>query len=75
MIIPEPYHPQLLTIFSSQSTLRTWAVEGESLKSLSEGGIFGQLRYVVKVISRNMFIMQFTSLTDNYLGNTVILRQ
>jgi len=70
-LIPEPYHPQLLTIFSFQSTLRTWAVERESLKRLAEGGKVGQLHYVVKVISRNMFITHLTSLTDNYLGNTV----
>jgi len=74
-LIPEPYYPQLLTIFSPQSTLRTCAVERESLKSLGEGYIIGQLHYVVKVISHNMFIMHLTSLADNYLGNTVILRQ
>jgi hypothetical protein len=74
-LIPEPYYPQLLTIFSPQSTLRTCAVERESLKSMGEGDIIGQLHYVVKIISRNMFIMYLTPLTHNYLGNTVILRQ
>lgn len=64
-LIPEPYYPQLLTMFSPQSTLRTCAVERESLKSLGEGDIVGQLHYVVIVISRNMLIMHLTSLTDN----------
>jgi len=72
--IPEPYYPQLLTIFSPQSTLRTCATETESFKSLG-GDIIRQLHYAVNVIPRNMFIMHLTSLTDNYLGNNVILRQ